>query len=264
MRELMNQLQNRKNVLKRAITKAEREARSFPEGHLRVSCTRGRSRYYKVDSSSQPSGRYLSVNEDLLVTSLAQKAYNERFLSAAREELQVILKFTARLEKLDSERVYQEQSAARKEFVKPYIIPEDEYIRAWLEESYISNPYNEDDKRFDTKKGDKVRSKSEAIIADMLYELGIPYRYEQVVSLSSGALRYPDFTILNIKAREEVYLEHLGMMDLDDYREGNLGKIDEYRASGIYIGKNLLLTFESPSHPLDIKGIRKMFIEMFC
>ena len=41
-------------------------------------------------------------------------------------------------------------------------------------------------------------------------------------------------------------------------------KMDLYRASGIYPGKNLIFTYETEHNPLDIKGMRKMLIEMFC
>ena len=37
-----------------------------------------------------------------------------------------------------------------------------------------------------------------------------------------------------------------------------LEKLDEYRSSGIYPGKNLIFTYETQYSPFDIKGIRKM------
>ena len=64
--------------------------------------------------------------------------------------------------------------------------------------------------------------------------------------------------------REEIYHEHLGMMDEEDYLNHNLAKIEEYRKNGIFIGKNLILTFESASCPLNIGDIRKSVKEIFC
>ena len=61
-----------------------------------------------------------------------------------------------------------------------------------------------------------VRSKSEVIIANMLAERDIPFRYEVPLFASDGTFYLPDFTI---KARgEEWYWEHLGRLDLDEYR----------------------------------------------
>ena len=124
------------------------------------------------------------------------------------------------------------------------------------------NPYMEDMKIYDTRRGEKVRSKSEAILADILYGLGIPYHYEKPLYLGSGKVRYPDFTLLKIKSREEIYLEHFGMLDDDEYREKSLLKLDEYRKHGIYVGKNLIFTYETEKSPLDIKGIEKMLKEV--
>ena len=66
----------------------------------------------------------------------------------------------------DLERVFTELNRYRKELVSPMIMTE--------EKVYI------------TKKGDYVRSKSEVLLADMYYELGIPYRYEAQLCLKNG------------------------------------------------------------------------------
>ncbi|MBE5835281.1 MAG: hypothetical protein E7309_11635 [Butyrivibrio sp.] len=46
--------------------------------------------------------------------------------------------------------------------------------------------------------------------------------------------------------------------------KGAMDKMDLYRASGIYPGKNLIFTYETDKKPLDIKGMRKMLFELFC
>ena len=48
------------------------------------------------------------------------------------------------------------------------------------------------------------------------------------------------------------------------YRMDAMEKMDLYRASGIYPGKKLIFTYETEEKPLDIKGIRKMLLELFC
>ena len=68
--------------------------------------------------------------------------------------------------------------------------------------------------------------------------------------------------MLNKKTRQEVYIEHFGLLDDELYLSSNLLKLDEYRNNGIYLGKNLLFTYETEDSPLDIKGIRKMFREL--
>ncbi len=63
--------------------------------------------------------------------------------------------------------------------------------------------------------GDMLRSKSEVIIANILFERGVPFRYEQPLFASDGTLRLPDFTIT--WAGKTFYWEHLGRLDLTDY-----------------------------------------------
>ena len=61
-----------------------------------------------------------------------------------------------------------------------------------------------------------VRSKSEVIIADILYKLGIPYVYEKKLKTREGAV-YPDFTVRHPYEGNTYYLEHAGMLDKADY-----------------------------------------------
>lgn len=91
-----------------------------------------------------------------------------------------------------------------------------------------------------------------------MHDLGIPYIYEKKLVLKDGSTRRPDFMLLHVRKKEEIYLEHFGLLNQQEYLEKTLQKLDEYRASGIYPGKNLIFTYETEDIPLDIKGIRKM------
>lgn len=64
--------------------------------------------------------------------------------------------------------------------------------------------------------GDMVRSKSEVIIANLLHERGIEFRYEKPLYAADGIMYLPDFTLL--WAGEEWYWEHLGRLDLPKYK----------------------------------------------
>lgn len=89
-----------------------------------------------------------------------------------------------------------------------------------------------------------------------------PYILPDNIYAKNGTIKFPDFTVLNKKTRQEVYIEHFGLLDDELYLSSNLLKLDEYRNNGIYLGKNLLFTYETENSPLDIKGIRKMFREL--
>ena len=61
-----------------------------------------------------------------------------------------------------------------------------------------------------------VRSKSEVIIANMLFERKIPFLYETLKFAPDGTFYPPDFTIT--WRGEEWYWEHLGLLDKEDYQ----------------------------------------------
>ena len=111
---------------------------------------------------------------------------------------------------------------------------------------------------FITEQGEIVRSKSEAIIADKLNLLKIPYFYEVPKFLNGIGYIKPDFTILNPFTLKEYYWEHFGLMDNPDYEENALHKIEIFSANGICLGCGLIISFETKIHPLDTSYISTM------
>lgn len=83
-----------------------------------------------------------------------------------------------------------------------------------------------------TQRGERVRSKSELIIADKLHAAGIDYEYEPQINLN-GVERYPDFVIEDDDSGEKWYWEHLGMMEDPSYRTRWAKKLNEYREAGV-------------------------------
>lgn len=84
-----------------------------------------------------------------------------------------------------------------------------------------------------TRRGESVRSKSEVIVADMLFSKKVDYQYEQPLVGSDGRVRYPDFTIEDAEAGITYYWEHLGMLSDPGYRQGWEAKLGWYREQGI-------------------------------
>ncbi len=255
-------IQDRESVLKKAMKTAEREMNHFPEGRLRVSQNKNYARYFCVSESGDTTGTYIKKNDFLTAKQLAQKDYNSRFREDVQLELETLRTIGQYLERENADETYRKLSECRQNLVKPYIMSDDEYVAQWLSRPYKKNTFFEENKIYMTKNGECVRSKSEALLADMFLDLGIPYRYEEEIQLRRGKKRYPDFTLLKKKTREVIYLEHFGLLDDEDYRNSALTKMEEYRKNGIYPGKNLLFTYETKECPLDISGIRKMMKDL--
>lgn len=263
MKEILKLMNQRAALLRQAIKKAQKEEGTFPEGHLRISVDKGYLRCYQVTETGDNSGKYILKKERSRASKLAQKDYNSDFLKVASKELERLENNIEVFSKENADIAFENLSIERQTLISPYILSDDQYAAEWEKRNYLTNQYLPEDKRYETKKGEMVRSKSESIIADILCDLGIPYHYEQALKMRNGTVYYPDFAILNKKTRMEMYLEHLGLLDEEGYRKSNLIKMDEYRANGIYIGKNLLITYETKESPLDIKGIRQMLYDLF-
>ena len=69
-----------------------------------------------------------------------------------------------------------------------------------------------------TTKGERVRSKSEVIVANILHSNGVPYEYEQKLFYEPGRWIEPDFTLKQPDGTE-IYWEHLGMLGVESYDE---------------------------------------------
>ena len=102
------------------------------------------------------------------------------------------------------------------------------------------------------------RSKSEAMIADLLYKAGIPFLYEARLILydewGEKKVYCPDFTI-ELPDGSVIYWEHFGRMDLPDYRQKNFKRIATYHYNGIYPPDNLIITMESPKGGINVSAI---------
>lgn len=108
---------------------------------------------------------------------------------------------------------------------------------------------------YSTVKGDKVRSKSEVIIANLLADSGINYEYEKKLEYMHGRWIEPDFTIRK-EDGTDLYWEHLGMLGVESYDNRWLEKQDVYEQ---YFPEKLIITYEGANitnNVLDIiKGI---------
>ncbi|MDD3364135.1 MAG: RecQ family ATP-dependent DNA helicase [Syntrophomonas sp.] len=105
---------------------------------------------------------------------------------------------------------------------------------------YLGVPKHKLNRIYSTSKGDKVRSKSEVIIANLLYQYEVEYEYEKKLFYSPGKWIEPDFTI-KLKDGSEIYWEHLGMIGVESYDKRWKEKLEIYRN---YFQSKLEVTYE--------------------
>ena len=258
MKHIIDHLSERESYLRNLQQEKEKELRHAPEGTLRVDNRKKGKVFYHRKSPEYPNGIYIRKKHRELAVELAQKDYNEKLLRIVKQELLALEKVRSFLPSDCVEEVYETLSPERQELVTPIVEPEKQWIQKWLSIPYQGKSFDDHTPELYTTKGERVRSKSEIIIADSLMRADVPYRYECPLVLKGYGKVYPDFTVLNVKLRKELYWEHLGMMDDSEYVEHALQKIATYEQNGIFPGDNLILTYETKQNPVNQKIITLM------
>ena len=157
------------------------------------------------------------------------------------------------------EDIYEQLKSERQKLVKPIVLTDEQFKQRWQDQPYPRKPISDEVPFFETMRGERVRSKSEVIIADRLYLKKIPYKYECPL-IVDGKIIHPDFTILDDRNRRELYLEHLGMLSDPIYLTRAIRKVNEYNRSGFCLGSRLLVTMESSDDTIDIKATEIMIL----
>ena len=256
-------LQNRLVQINQVMERKQRALRYAPEGRLRVSRSGKGVRYYQVTDPANPGGRYLGKEEYGKAKCLAQKKYDQDVLRALEREKGAIETVLASYGGMAAEDIFGHLLPERQKMVEPFFLPEDLLIQRWEQEEYTKKPVEEDIPELYTDREERVRSKSEVMIANKLRQMGIPYRYECGLALKNGVVLYPDFTILHVKKRKTVYLEHFGMMDDAGYSEDKVQRINMLAKNNILPGRDLFFTMETKAYPLNIRQTEELFRAWF-
>ncbi len=260
--QLLQSLRSRRDSLLRLIGNLNRRLDTLPDGKLRVQSGIKHTSYYFVPAELNSKGRYLNKDDISLISKLAEKQYLKKLIRTAEYEERIISRMLKEYPTRTVEKVYDGLTDERKKLVRPICLSDEEYKRLWLQKPYNHNPIDKSIPVYETMKGLRVRSKSEMIIAERLDAKGIPYKYECPLKLGSEII-HPDFTILRMSDRSEIYYEHLGKMDDPDYAAKNIRRINNYSLNGIIPGKNLFTTMESLKNPLDVRVLDQMIEEVF-
>ena len=235
------------------------------KGHLIVSTTRGVVRFYQVTGNGKTRKRSYTADTSL-IEKLSTKNYEDALLQAAVREKRQLEMCLSHLQKSransDVENVLETIAEPIRVFVKPEVETDEGYARKWQSQwnklipKDCNHPYK-------TMKGDYVRSKSEALIADRLYALGIPYFYEQagIFDEINGCVIHPDFYVLNKRTKKEYVWEHCGIMDNSTYCNTTLHRLKIFTENGFIQGKNLLFSYETGQTPLNIDYIELLINE---
>ena len=238
--------------ISRQLAVLQEEIDSSPAGHLK--CNRwgdGRKSYYIVRTiSGTRKARYIPPGELGLARRLALIEYCIRKRKILEDDLVLLRDLIDGFEPFPDHAASALMNPDHFSLISDTVFPSDDYVKAWMLEDYDRNPSRPEALLQKTLSGIRVRSKSEAIIADQLLLAHIPFRYEAGMTVG-GRVVYPDFTILHPKTHERIIWEHFGLMSTASYRYNAFKKLAAYSDAGLELDKDLIATFEWDDSPLD-------------
>ena len=239
----------------RMLAFIEQELKTAPEGSLVIyHSARGPQYYIRKDRERQ----YLSRKEKEQIRRLAAKSYYIDLKKTLEKLVKRYRRILGQKTLPEPKEVYAEYHEQRKCLLEPLDSGLLEYLEQWQKRPYETKGFLQGDPEYYAKNGLRVRSKSEAIIVDLLIEYGIPFRYECGLYLKSIGEIHPDFIVLNKRTGEEFVWEHFGKVDDWKYANDMVKRIEAYHYNGYYEGKNLIYTLESSRQPFGARDAKRI------
>ena len=255
---LKEMLLKEQKYLESVISKANKgiDVTNNPEGRLRISVDSGNVRYYHCVDDRY--GSYITKDNMELAYRLAQKSYNDTVIKKAESRLKLITRSLKDYSDDEIEQIYKSLHDERQALITPVEPTAQQLEEQWFSAQYKGKEFKEGVPVILTEKGERVRSKSEKILADFFYRNNVLYKYEKPLILSGYGIIYPDFTFFSKKLKKEIYWEHEGMMDKPEYVKKAIRKINTYQMNKIYPGERLILTFETEQDVLDSRIVSEL------
>ncbi|MCR5585346.1 MAG: hypothetical protein K6F63_07955 [Lachnospiraceae bacterium] len=262
---LYGDIRRRYDELSRVSQDIKRRLVKYPDGKIRVANKKGKIQYFIRYDLCDKTGTYVSKKDDKKIRLYLQKRYDEEVILKIEQEMKVLkqlLKFSDSDVSLIQSK-YSDNPEEVKGKITPIDVSDEDYVSEWLNRPYDKKMINSEVPMFITNNGEHVRSKSELTIANALSKHGIPYKYECPLKLSTGQIIHPDFTVLNVRSRKELYWEHRGMLDDENYSRNSVNRIKQMGKEGIYLGDQLILTEETSASALGTDEIERVIKHFF-
>lgn len=241
------------------ILKIQQQLLDFPPGQLL--CYHN-GKYIKM-IHAEPGKQTLIPKKNIpLAQQLASKKYLTSLLSDLKFEKEALQDYLIHYEKFSPQVNHFFNHPIYPTLLPQTLQPQPETLSVWVNEPYIKNSSHLDQLKYHSASGNMLRSKSEVFIDQILYRKSIPYRYECLLAFGEYSF-FPDFTIRNPQSGELFYWEHFGMMDNPSYSQNTFQKLALYISHGYIPGVNLITTFETKNHPLDVTYVETLINHFF-
>lgn len=222
------------------------------KGRIDFSISHGQVQYkhvYKNDKGRMVTDHIPNENLDI-VKSVLQSKYERDIRKLAISRKRKLSKLHVLADQNGFEEIYKNIHPYRQMHIKPIVDSYENRIKKWKSIPYTTLGFKDSDKKFKTKNGLTVRSKTERTLTDLFDSYGLTYKYEYPIYIN-GRTRYVDFAFLDPNSDQIIYWEHFGMMNNPQYSVAAYKKLIEYDKNGIRQGHNLIVTYEDSDNDLD-------------
>ncbi len=252
---LNEKLRAEQSRLEQEISCLQEKLNAYPEGELVIYKNGASHRWHHFLNNSN---QYLPKSEIETAKKLAEKKWICSRIADCKQELKAIQAYQDSLHQETSQvdRIMDPASGYLSLLKQTDLLHQID-PHEWRSEPYLRSERNANQLTVPTKAGVMVRSKTEAMIANALFEHDIAFRYECQLLISESII-YPDFTILHPETSAEIIWEHFGLIDNPSYYRNTLSKLEQYISHGFLPGVNLISTFETREHPLDIQYVESL------
>lgn len=236
------------------------QLRGLPQGGLATNKVNGKVYYYHVINGEK---RYLGSGDNPIVQKLQKKYFIETSIKRIDKNCRLMNRLIAGYASVDPEDIMEASPRAYQSLPKScFAMVGINNQKGWGFESYDRYMGYPEQLNNKTLKGDFVRSKSEAIIANMLFVKKIEYHYEEKLVLGDDTFA-PDFKIAVKSQRKCKLLEHFGLIGDEEYRGTCMWKIRTYLEFGYRPYEDILFTYDDKDGHINTVDIDKV-IESFC
>lgn len=225
------------------------ELKMCPEGTLSFVKRDGRGTFFQIINSGGKRLRKSINKAPDFIRGLARKEYLIKEKRLLEKNIKVLREVMKSLVEPSPDNVLRSISRHLQGIPEEYFFPE-QNKDCWANQPYEMSNYKPEEKKHTTSRGLKVRSKSEVLIAEMLYIFNIQFRYEQVIRIN-GIVLVPDFTI-KLPDGRIFYWEHCGLMSSKEYREHQKWKMEIYEKGDIVPWKNLIVTYDDEEGNINV------------
>ena len=255
---LLVAMQKKREQLAKALDALRLQSANPPKGKLKVVKKPGGAQFYCRKSPADKQGTYINKKSLQLAKKLAQKDCDAAIQKALQKQIDALDEALANYDERSLAEYFKSRLPEVQKLIAPAAITAEDYAAAWQAVPYQGLSFENSASEFYTNRGERVRSKSELMIANALFKAKVPYRYEYPIAMKGGRVFHPDFLCLNPHDGREFIWEHFGLMDNAEYSQNAISKLSRYAENGWIPGKNFICTLESAAAPLSSRLVERI------